>query len=308
MAMTKVLLIGEITKELKSLLKQNSYSFSNDLNNLGHYSALIVRGGHPIDHALLSKMNKLQVIIVAGIGYDNIDFQTVKKMNIYVANCPSASTISTAEHSFALFLAGTKRIIKADKELKADIWNRSQNINHEIHGKEVAIIGLGKIGTYVANLYRALGLDVYAYDPYISTAQFKNAGVIQVSKLKDLIGKVNYLSLHAAKTDETTNLINKKLVTSLKKPNGIVNTCRGGIVSEEIIRNSLDTDVLDFYAADVFEDEPNTNMKLISNTKVISSPHIAANTLEAQQKISKTVVTQLRQVFKENIPPSNLIK
>jgi len=300
---TEVLLLGEVTNDLKTLLTENNIEFNTDLSKKS-YSAIIVRGGIPVQEDLIDSLPSLEFIVSAGIGVDNIDISFATKRNVLVANCPFPSAVSTAEHSLALLLTATKKIAKADREIKTGTWDRGTNHTIELVNKKVAVIGLGRIGSHVASLYRAIGLEVVGYDPYIHDYNLLTRGIRIARSIQEAVAGANFISLHVSKCSETTGLLTREHIMSLDKINGIINTCRGGVVSEDLVHDLVQKGLLGFYATDVFENEPVSKNKLISLDNVICTPHIAANTNEAQLRIAKDVVKQLVEVFTQGVAPS----
>lgn len=305
--MKEIYLLGEITIKLENAISQLGFKPIRRISKNDNIIAIVVRGGVPVKEDLITSLPNLKLILSAGIGYDNIDIDFADKNSILVANCPMGSTISTAEHSFALFLSAVKGISKTTTELKSDVWDRKSNINYEVFGKTMGVVGMGRIGSYLAKLYRSLGLNVIGYDPYVHNTIFKRAGIKRINNLNQLCEQSNYLSLHVNKTKETTNLISADMIKSMQDPNGIVNTCRGGVIEEKVLITLLKNSLLDFYASDVFDNEPIPNKELIELDNVICSPHIAANTFEAQEQIVTDVISQLSEVLIENRMPSYLI-
>jgi len=287
----KTLLLGEVTPLLKSLLQKEAIVTTT--KPAPDVELIIVRGGILVNELLIAQLPNLKVVISAGIGVDNIDLIKCAQKNITVCNCPKASTISVAEHTLALLLAGTKNIAKSDRQLKEGVWDRQNNIGHDAAGKVVGIVGLGRIGSQVATLCKALGFKVIAYDPYVTQAKFKKFGVTRITSLKSLVNKANYLSLHTPKTPETMTMFKDIALSSLKQPNGIVNTARGGILLEQKLKAALQNKSLGFYGCDVFEDEVKPDKELIAIPTVIATPHIAANTIEAQERVAYEVIRQI---------------
>ncbi len=288
-------------------MTNNQFEYTTSAESDKKVVAIIVRGSVAVSSDLIESLPNLKVIISASIGFDTIDINSATKQGIYVANCPYGSAVSTAEHTLALLLSGIKSIGKANNELKNNSWDRKTNVTHEFYGKSVGVIGLGKIGSYVAKMYETIGMKVYGFDPYIPDYEFHKVDANKIESLEELISKVNYLSVHVAKSEDTESLVIKEHILKLQKPNGIVNTARGGIVSESDLIECLKNGDLNFYCADVFENEPNPSPELLSLPNVIATPHIAANTIEAQNNIAKDVISQLKEVVVEERFPKYLV-
>ncbi len=306
--MKKVYLLGEVNPKLTILLKEVGIETTREISDFKSISAIVVRGEVPVDNRLINSFENLEIIISAGIGFDNIDIETATSKNIYVANCPYANSLSTAEHAVALLLAGSKNIVKATEQLRDGVWNRQDNIGTQIYGKKVGIVGLGRVGRYAAQLFAAIGMEVYGFDPFVPNYHFIRSRVRNTSSLVELFEMTNYVSVHLPRTDETTNIITLDLIRKLEKSNGLINTCRGGVVREDDVIKALNEEVLDFYAADVFEGEPaNLNKDLISHPKVLATPHIAANTDDAQDQVLSDVFDELKRVLVDQIRPRYLV-
>ncbi|MBD3350226.1 MAG: hypothetical protein GF364_01955 [Candidatus Lokiarchaeota archaeon] len=298
----QILIVGEVTDGLRQKLTSGIYSCDDDLSR-DDYDALIVRGMPLIGKNIIERQSNLKVIISAGIGLDNVDINLATKRNISVANCPYASAISVAEHTLGLLLAISKKINQADSQIKESKWDRSTNLATELNGKRIAVIGLGAIGAHVAQLYKSIGMEVIGYDPFLHKYNFSTRNIRLAETLEEAVKDSNFISLHVAKNPKTINLIKDKHIKLLVNPNGIINTCRGGIVSEDLIEKKLDSQELGFYVADVFETEPKPKPSLVSRRNVVATPHIAANSIEAQEQIIEDVYTQLEEVFIANKKP-----
>lgn len=291
----KVLLIGEITNSLREKLIKNNYFISAEQNRCD-YDCIVFRGNVQIPDELVSNQRQLKTIISAGIGTDNINREITVERNITVINCPYASSISVAEHTLGLLLSGAKKITKSYSELKSGKWNRTHNIPIELNGKKITVIGMGSIGAHVAQLFKSLGMDVIGYDPYLHKYNFATRNIYFEENLERAIEGTNFISIHVPKTSKTTGLITKEHIRSMDSPNGIINTARGGIVSEDVIERALSGNYLDFYMADVFETEPKPRESLLEMENVVFTPHIAANSIEAQEQIARDVIGSLNEI------------
>lgn len=303
-----IYLLGEVTEQLQRKLQIERFEFTSELSNPEKIEVIVVRGVIPIDQHLMNQLPNLKLVISAGIGIDNIDLVYTQEKSILVANCPTGSTISTAEHAFTHLISAIRQIPKVTTEMKNFTWDRRNNVNHEFHQKNVGIVGLGRIGSHFAKLCNGVGMQVYAYDAYISDEQFTAVNAEKVESLEKLFSQVNYVSLHVPKLSETTNLVREEHIRSLLKPNGIVNTSRGGVISEDLTYRMLNEGVLDFYAVDVFESEPELSKELLQHPKVQATPHIGANTYEAQDRIADMVVQQIREFLHEGSEPKFIVK
>lgn len=304
----KILLVGNIHKTIHKRILDMGLHITTDIEKEDEsVVGIVVRGGFPIDKSFMDKFQKLKLIISAGVGIDNIDMEEAHNRLVKVANCPNASTISVAEHTIALFASATRHIINANNNTKNGTWDRSTTIGNVWHEKTAGIIGFGRIGSNVARLLTGLGLRIIVFDPYVEPETILRSGANQSLSLLDLCKDVNYVFIHVPKNVETEQMIDIKCLGGLKQINGIVNTSRGGVVNEESIITLLSQNRLGFYATDVFSSEPEPDPRLLSFENVIATPHIGANTQEAQIQIALDVAIQIDEYFVQNILPSSLV-
>lgn len=300
----KVLILGEVNSHTRTLIQESGFELIDKIKNKEEIDAIVIRGSFKLDRLLLKSLPNIKAIIVAGVGYDSIDLVEVRKRRIFIANCPFANAIATAEHSMGLLFSAIKKIPKANNEIKKGKWDREGNVTFNIYGKKIGIVGMGKIGNYTANIYHDLGMEVYAYDPFLPGYFFEAARAKKVDTLDELAETVNFISVHVPKNDYTDNLITGKVLSRLQKPSGVINISRGGVVNEQDVIELLRLNMLYFYATDVFMGEPDPNPELLKFDNVIATPHIAANSHEAQIQVAKDTVMQLREVLMEGKKPT----
>ncbi len=259
--------------------------------------ALIVRSATDVDRALISAAPNLKVIGRAGIGVDNIDLAAATERGVLVVNAPHANTISAAEHAMALLLSQARNIPRAHGALTAGVWDRKSFQGIELHGKTMGIIGLGKIGTLVAQRCLAFGMRVLAYDPFVGPDRARQLGV-ELLELEDLLPQADFISIHLPKTKDTENLIGGENLMKVKPGVRIINTSRGGIVNEADLAVAIEDGRVGGAGLDVFETEPITDSPLFSLAQVVVTPHLGASTTEAQDKagtdVAVAVVAALR--------------
>jgi D-3-phosphoglycerate dehydrogenase len=255
--------------------------------------ALIVRSGTKVDKELLAAAPSLKIIGRAGIGVDNIDVSEATRRGIIVANAPQSNIISAAEHTIALLLSLARNIPQANTSLKRCEWNRSKFQGIEVNGKVLGIIGLGRVGSLVAQKAQGLGMKVIAYDPYVPEERFAQVGVERAKKLEDLLKKSDFISLHLPKNPETEGLLGEKEFQMMKDGVRIINTARGGLYKEETLVKFLKNGKVGGAAIDVFEEEPCTESPLFEFENVIVTPHLGASTKEAQDKAGLMIADQV---------------
>ena len=251
-------------------------------------SALIVRSATQVDRELVEAGPNLKVIGRAGIGVDNIDVGAATEHGILVVNAPNANTISAAEHTMALVLAQARRIPEADQSLRQGRWDRSEFQGMELHGKTLGVLGLGKIGTLVAQRASAFGMSIIAYDPYVASDRARRLGV-ELMSLDELFTLADVITVHLPRNSQTENLIDTKAIESMRDGVRIINVARGGIVNEADLAAAVVSGKVGGAAVDVFVTEPTTDSPLFDVPKITVTPHLGASTREAQDKAGVAV-------------------
>ncbi len=250
---------------------------------LPEVAALIVRSATNVDRAMIEIAPKLRVVGRAGIGVDNIDVDAATAHGVMVVNAPNANTISAAEHTMALLLAQARRVPEADRSLREGRWDRKEFRGVELHDKTLGILGLGKIGTLVAQRASAFGMRIVAYDPYVSPERARRLG-IEMLLLEELFAVADMLTIHLPRTPATENLINAESIAKMKVGVRIVNVARGGIVNEADLAEAVLSGAVGGAAVDVFDTEPTTDSPLFAVSRITVTPHLGASTAEAQDK------------------------
>jgi len=264
------------------------------LKRLPEFHALIVRSGTKVTKEVLEHATNLKVIGRAGIGVDNIDVEEATRRGIIVCNAPQSNIVSAAEHTIALLLALLRWIPQAHYALKYEHrWERNKFTGVEFTDKTAGIIGLGRVGSIVAQKLRGMGVKVIGYDPYVSDERFAQLGVERVEKLEELLQRADFITIHLPKTKETVGLIGDREFQLMKDGVYLVNTARGGIVSEESLIRFLKEGKVAGAALDVFEQEPCTESPLFEFENVIVTPHLGASTVEAQDKAGVMIAEQV---------------
>ena len=254
----------------------------------------IVRSGTQITADLLDAAPNLRVIGRAGVGVDNIDLEAATRRGVLVLNAPDGNTISTAEHTCAMMLALMRQIPQAAASLKGGAWERAPFSGAELDGKTLGIIGVGKIGREVAKRMQAFGMRTVGFDPVLSTETAERLGVDLVD-LDTLFAESDVITVHAPLNDATRHLINKEALSRCRDGVRIVNCARGGIVDEADLLEGLESGRVGGAALDVYSQEPPPAglAGLIRHPRVVTTPHIAASTGEAQAKVARQVTEQV---------------
>ncbi len=252
---------------------------------LGDFDALVVRSATKVTADLLQAGKRLKVVGRAGIGVDNVDVAAATRLGILVVNAPTANLMSATEHTFALLLSLARRVPEADASMKAGKWDRKLT-GVELQGKTLGVVGFGRIGQRVAARARGFDMQVVAFDPFLDPAAARRVEA-ELLPLDDLLRRADMITLHTPFSAETRNLINRERLALMKKGALLVNCARGGIVDEEALLESLESGHLGGAALDVFAEEPPTDLRLVRHPKVVATPHLGAQTQEAQERISK---------------------
>lgn len=293
----RILITEKIAKEGLSYLQEKSmdltvdYTMSHEqlLNCIGDYDALIVRSITQVNEALYQRATNLKVVGRAGNGVDNIDMDGATKRGILVVNTPDANTVSAAEHTISLLLSLARKIPLANTAIKGGLWDRSPFRGYEMLGKTLGIIGLGRIGTLVASRMMAFDMKVLAYDPYVPDKKFSALGVQRVDSLETLLKLSHVITVHTPKTKETIGMIHADNIKFCKPEAILVNCARGGIIDEKALYNALVTGKIAGAAIDVLADEPHPISPLLSLPNTVITPHLGADTYEAQSKVGESV-------------------
>lgn len=262
------------------------------------YDALMIRSGTKVTQAVIEAGKQLKIIGRAGVGVDNVDVPSATRQGIVVVNSPEGNTIAAAEHAIAMMLALSRHIPAANQSVKAGEWDRKRFTGVEVYKKTLGILGLGKIGSHVAAIAKAMGMKLLAYDPFISIERAEQLGC-RLVELDVLIQEADYMTLHLPKTAETTHLINAEAIAKMKPTARIINCARGGILDEDALAEALQNNQIAGVALDVYEQEPLApGSKLRSlDLEAVLTPHLGASTAEAQVNVAVDVAEQIRDVL-----------
>ncbi len=263
---------------------------------IGGYDAIVVRSRTKVTADVIAKGTRLKVIARAGVGVDNIDVAAATKHRIPVVNAPAASSISVAELALAHMLSLARRIPQANASMKAGKWEKKAFEGVELYGRTLGLVGSGRIGHEVAKRAKAFGMRVIAYDPYLPPKVAQERGLELVS-LEALLLQSDFVSIHAALTDETRHLIDAKHLALLRKSAYVVNCARGEIVDETALAAALKAGEIAGAALDVFEEEPPTGSPILAVENTSLTPHIGASTKEAQVRVGETVAEDVLRVL-----------
>ena len=317
----KVLVTEKIADEGIKYLKDSGfetdvkYGLSKEelLDIIGEYSALIVRSATKVTAEVVEKAVNLKAVGRAGNGIDNIDVDACTKKGIVVLNTPDGNTMAAAELTVALILSLYRNIPQAYMAAKNKDFRRGKFVGSEFDKKTAGIIGLGRIGTIVAQKLKGCNMRVIAYDPFVTDEKVKKLGIEKCVSLEELLKQSDVLSVHIPKTPDSHNLIGEKELKMCKKGVRIINVARGGIINETALYNALKEGWVAGVAIDVFEKEPNFSKtpeeqdyknSLLELDNVIYTPHLGASTVEANYNVGVDIAKLVSNALKGEIVPA----
>ena len=285
----------EILKSAKGIEVDVKVGLSKDelKEIIGEYDGIVIRSATKLTKDVLEKAENLKAIGRAGIGVDNIDINAATEKGIVVMNTPQGNTITTAEHTIAMMMSLARNIPQATASLKQGKWEKGKFMGTELFNKTLGIIGLGNIGTIVAERALGLKMKVIGYDPYINEENAAKKGVKLVT-LDTLFKESDFITVHTPLTKNTKNLINKQVIATMKDGVRIICCARGGIINEDDLAEALESGKVAGAAFDVFAKEPpDYNHPLFKQEKFICTPHLGASTKEAQYNVAVAVAEQM---------------
>ncbi len=305
----KILITDPLSEEGVDYLKQqpelevicrSDLSLDALLSEIRDVEGLIVRSKTRVTQEVIEAASQLRVIGRAGAGVDNIDLEAATHKGVVVMNTPGGNSISVAEHAFALLLALARKIPFADPSLRSGVWNKKAFIGQELHNKTLGLVGLGKIGSLIAQRAPSFNLKVLAYDPFVSEDYTRDLGV-ELRTLEEVLSEADFVSLHAPLNEKTKGMICKDTLKLMKKGALLINAARGDLVVEEDLADALEKGHLGGAALDVFENEPNVHPRLLASSHTVLTPHIAASTVEAQSKVGYEIAQQVAAYLKHEV-------
>jgi D-3-phosphoglycerate dehydrogenase len=256
------------------------------------YDALIVRGRTKVTASVMEAGSRLKVIGRAGVGVDNIDLDAAKKSGVTVVNAPTSTSLAVAELTFGLLLALAREIPRADVTMKQGKWIKKELEGVELNGRTLGVIGFGRIGMEVGKRAAAFGMNVIAYDLLISEDEIRKRGA-EPASLQDVYAWSDFISLHMPLTVDTRDMIGRQAFAHMKDGVRIVCAARGGIIDESALVEALNSGKVSGAALDVFSVEPPGLTEAVSHPRVIATPHIGAQTAEAQSRASEDIAREV---------------
>ena len=263
------------------------------------------------DKELIETASKLKIISRFGVGYNNIDLETVKKKNITLAITAGALDASVAEHVFFMMLSLSKGVNKYDQFVRDGNFSKRYDLDltRELWNKKILIAGFGRVGRNLIKKCRGFEMNVFVYDPYVDEKEIVKYEGNKVLDFSEAIKDMDYVSLHMPLTKETENMINLKILSSMKKNSILINTSRGEIINELDLNTALNQNMILGAGLDVFSKEPpESNNPLLKNKKVFLSPHSAAFTEECASRMSVVTIQNIIDFFDGKLDKSKIVK
>jgi D-3-phosphoglycerate dehydrogenase / 2-oxoglutarate reductase len=259
---------------------------------LARADALVVRSATRVTAELLAAAPRLRVVGRAGIGVDTIDVRAATARGVVVMNTPHGNAITTAEHAIGLIFALARQLPEASASTKAGRWEKNRFMGMELAGKTLGLIGVGNVGSIVADRALALRLRVLACDPFLSETRAMALGIEKV-ELPEILARADIITLHTPLTEATRNLLSREAIARCRPGVRIVNCARGGLIDEAALHDAILAGHVAGAALDVFESEPATASPLFALDRVVCTPHIGASTAEAQEKVAIQIAEQI---------------
>ena len=268
--------------------------------------AMIIRSKTQITEKLLHDAKQLQLIITCTSGFDHIDLKATNKWGITVMFTPKANVESAAELTWMMAMMMARQYPKTQDLMTSGRWNRETATGFELRGKNYGIIGFGRIGQRVCEIAKAFQMNVFCFDPYQKNAVFQRYKTKHAT-LERLFETCDVISLHVPKTNKTQGMIDHKLISLAKQNLCLINTSRGGVVNENDCLAALQKGTLQYAALDVFETEPlATTSAILAENRIIKTPHIGANTVDAMERASQMAVEKLLRFFQDGTTSDTL--
>jgi len=301
-----VLICDQVNPILNKILKENGLNLTYEpeitpeqiKEKIGEFNIVIVRSRTILTKEMIDKADNCKIIARVGVGLDNIDLDAAKAKNIRVINAVEGAMNAVAEQVLGLMISLARQIPLADREIRNGNWLKKELIGTELRGKYLGIVGLGNIGKKLGRLAKALNMNIIGYDVIPIDEEFSKEVGLMKTDLDTLLQSSDYVSLHVPLLDSTYHLINAKKLSTMKKTANIINTSRGGVIDEEALYDALKNGNLGGAALDVFEKEPATGNKLTTLPNVILTPHIGAQTKEAQSLAANVIAEKIIQILR----------
>ena len=293
---------GQAILRIAAVVDDRSGITADELLKAVHgYDAVIVRSRTRLTPAVFARAARLKVVGRPGVGVDNIDLQAAVQHGVIVVNTPLATTHAVAEHTLGLMLALARGIPRLDAGMKSGEWLKKEAEGVELSGKILGILGMGNIGSAVARLAALLGMVVLGYDPYIPGETIRQRDAIPAS-LDEIYARSDLISLHLPLALDTTRMLDEGAFSRMKPGIRLVSTARGGVIDEAALLSALESGQVAGAALDVFAQEPPGATPLVKHPRVIATPHIAAQTIEAQRRAAVDIAEEVLAILRGKTP------
>ena len=301
-----VLICDQVNPILNEILEKNGLQITYEpeitpeqiAEKIGNYEVVIVRSRTKITKDLIQRADKCKVIARVGVGLDNIDQEAAKEKNIRVINAVEGAMNAVAELVVGLMLSLARDIPRADREVRNGNWIKKELMGTELRGKYLGIVGLGNIGKRLGRLAKSFNMNIIGYDVVPIDEEFSKEVGLMKADLGTLLASADYVSLHVPLLDSTKHMINAEKIVTMKNTARIINTSRGGVIDEDALYDALKNGNLGGAALDVFEIEPATSNKLRELPNFISTPHMGAQTKEAQSLAANVIAEKIIQILR----------
>ncbi|RUQ22427.1 phosphoglycerate dehydrogenase [Kocuria sp. HSID16901] len=272
------------------------------LRDIADVDAIMIRSATRLDAEAFAAAKNLKVVARAGVGLDNVDIAAATASGVMVVNAPTSNIISAAELTVGHILGLCRNISAADASMRAGEWKRSKYTGVELFEKKVGIIGLGRIGGLVAERLQSFGTEILAYDPFVSGSRAASLGASMVD-LETLFRESDIITIHMPKTPETVGMVDAKAFELMKPSALVVNVARGGLIDEDDLAEALKNKTIAGAAIDVYVSEPAEDVDFVGLDNVVTTPHLGASTVEAQEKAGISVAKSVKLALEGELVP-----
>ena len=303
----KILISDKMSNKVEDVLKSKSIDYDiktglepNELKSIiDGYDGILIRSATKLTSDVLENCSNLKVIGRAGVGVDNVDLDVATKNKILVMNTPLGNLEATAELTVGLMFSLYRHIHNANASTHEGKWEKAKFMGTELKGKTLGIVGFGNIGQRVAEICKAIGMQILTNSNSASDEVLNSFGAKKVST-EELISSSDILSLHTKLNEQTKNMLNKESIATMKSSSVLINCARGGLINESDLKDALNSDVIAGAAIDVYETEPATENVMFGAKNLLLTPHLGASSKEAQSNVAIDVANQVADFLKEN--------
>ena len=269
------------------------------IDMIGKYDALLVRSATKVTADVIHAGKRLRVIARAGVGVDNIDVEAATQAGVIVVNAPTGNVVAAAEHTIAMLMAVARNLPQANAHVHEGLWKRDRFMGVEVRDKTLGTVGLGRVAQEVVRRAQGLGMNVIAYDPYV-TAEYALQRGVTLTDIDTLVTNADFITLHVPLTPQTRHLIGRERLARMKPTARLINVARGGVIDEQALAEAVAAGRIAGAALDVFENEPlEADSPLRSVSNIILTPHLGGSTIEAQEKVAEDVALQVLDVLND---------